>query len=434
MQPVRVAHRPTAGRAYAECMASTPLTLAALATSAVPGLEVVAYREHSTGGADDFSAAVIQTADQELIVRVPRNASAEVRQSAEMLGVSALSEGARAELPFRVPETLGITRAGETRAVVSTFLPGAHIEAHDLASDALLLQPLADALAAIHRLPLSTVHQAGLPSRSAEEARASAARLVERAADTRLLPDLVRTRWHEALDSTRLWDFAPTVIHGSFDADQLLVADDAVVGVLGWDQLSVGDPAADMAWLLGIGPEVFDAVLARYLAAGGPAGSTELRARAKLNHEFEVARWLLHGVETHDEAVVDDAVAMLDRLVDRVARLGNPVSRSRPATTPEEVERLLDEIPEVTDDPRSETAEYEALDEDRVFTADGDFADDEDPADDASPARARGAGISGTNISESTHDDASPAAALDGEDSRASADQGSAPGAPEPEP
>ena len=358
-------------------MVSTPLTLAALATSAVPGLEVVAYRAHASGGADDFASAVLSTGQGELIVRVPRNSTAEVRQSGEMLGLSALTEGARAALPFQVPETLGLTRAGDTRAVVSTFLPGAHIASGALESDALLLQPIADALAAIHRLPITTVQQAGLPVRAAEDVRTLAVRLVERAAETRLLPDLVRTRWQEALDSARLWDFAPTVVHGSFDADQLLVDDDRISGVLGWDALSVGDPALDFAWLLGIDQQVFDAVLARYFGTRGTAGSTELRGRARFHHELEVARWLLHGVESHDDAVVDDAVTMLDRLVDRMARLGTPVSRQHTPASSEEVERLLEDLPEVSSDPRSETAEYEALDEDRMFTADDDFADDD---------------------------------------------------------
>ncbi|MFC7765615.1 hypothetical protein [Leucobacter soli] len=105
-------------------MSSTPLTLAALATSAVPGLQVVGAREHTLDGEGAFSSAVLLTEDAELIVRVPRISSAEVRQSAEMLGQAALADGARSALPFQAPETLGITRAGETRAVVSTFLPG----------------------------------------------------------------------------------------------------------------------------------------------------------------------------------------------------------------------------------------------------------------------------------------------------------------------
>lgn len=359
-------------------MSSTPLTLAALATSAVPGLQIVGVRAHSLAGGGAFNSAVIITDDAELIVRVPRDSAAEVQQSAEMLGLAALADGARNVLPFRVSETLGMTRAGDTRAVVSTFLPGGRIDAGDLADDALLLQPIAESLAAIHQLPTSLVQQAGLPTRTAEGVRQAAARLIARAAETRLLPDTVHARWLEVLASPRLWDFAPTVIHGSLDADQLLVEDDRVVGVLGWGELSVGDAALDLSWLLAAGGEVLESVLARYMQLRGAGSGAELRARAQFHHELEVARWLLHGVESHDDAIVDDAVAMLDRLVDRLTGMGDPVPM-RAVASAEEVERLLDDAPELPHDPRSETAEYESLDEDRAFLSDDDreFSEDD---------------------------------------------------------
>ncbi|MBU3994404.1 MAG: phosphotransferase [Actinobacteria bacterium] len=353
-------------------MASTPLTLAALATSAVPGLNVRGTRSHTGDGDGAYSSAVLVTDDGDLIIRVPRTPNAEVRQSAELLGLAALAEGAREELPFAVPFTRGITRAGDTRAVVTTFIEGGRVDAGNVEADALLLQPVAEALAAIHSLPTSLVQQGGLPTRSAQEARVQALRLVERAAQTHLLPETVHRRWLDTLRSTSLWDFAPTVVHGSLTADQLIVTDDQIVGVLGWDALAAGDPATDLAWLLASSGDALDAVLARYSAIRGVTGMRELRARAHFYHQLEVARWLLHGVDTHDSVVVDDAVAMFDRLVDRLDRLGTPIP-ARSTLSGSEVAQLLDEVPDVPFDPRSETAEYEALDEDRMFHADTDF-------------------------------------------------------------
>lgn len=353
-------------------MARTPLTLAALATSAVSGLIVSGTRDHTGDGTGAFASAVLVTDDGELIIRVPRTPGAEVQQSAELLGLAALAEGARGVLPFAVPRTLGITRAGDTRAVVTTFLAGERIDATTIEADALLLQPIAETIAAIHELPVSLVQQGGLPVRSAEEAHAQASRLVERAAETHLLPETVHQRWVETLASAALWDFAPTVVHGALNADQLLIADQNVVGVLGWEALAVGDPAVDLAWLLASGDDTLAAVLARYLALRGAAGARELRARARFYHQLEVARWLLHGVDTHDASVVDDAVGMFDRLVDQLGRLGDPVPERRHMSG-SEVAQLLDEVPELPVDARSETAEYEALDEDRMFHVDTDF-------------------------------------------------------------
>lgn len=354
-------------------MASSPLTLAALATSAVPGLIVHGTRDHESEGDGAFSSAVLVCEDEDLIVRVPRTQAAEVQQSAELLALSALTAGARARLPFAISEPRGITRAGDTRAVVSTFLRGERISAEVLEPEALLIDSLAAALAAIHELPHTIAHHHGLTVRTAEDVRLTAARLVERAEGTRLLPETVHSRWTERLRTAELWDFAPTFVHGALGIDQFLVEDDEIVGVLDWSELSVGDPAADLAWLLGSGPEVLDQVLGRYIQIRGLPDSAHFRARIAFMHELEIARWLLHGVEQHDSQIVDDAVAMMDQLVDRIDRRA-AAPRPAEALGSDEVSRILDEVPEVSPG-LSDTAAYEALDEDRMFHVDTDFID-----------------------------------------------------------
>ena len=54
-------------------------------------------------------------------------------------------------------------------------------------------------------------------------------------------------------------------------------------------------------------------------------------------------------------------------------RLGAPLPKPR-VLSEREVERMLDETPVVEYDARSETAEFESLDEDREFYSDRDFA------------------------------------------------------------
>ena len=356
-------------------MASTPFTLAALATSAVPGLEVTGTRPHTSGSAGSFTSAVLSTDRGDAIVRVPANSAAEVQQSAELLGLAALAEGTRASLPFSVPETLGVTRAGDTRAVVSTFLPGSPAVVELIETDSVLLRDTAEAIAAIHSLPTGIVRENGLPDRSTADVRTLATRLVQRAAKTGMLPATVRQRWVEVLEASRVWSFETTVVHGSLGPESLLVDESGLRGVLGWHELGTGDPAGDLAWLLDAEPGTFEAVLARYSTKRGLSGQRELTARARFYHELEVAKWLLHGVDTHDQGVVEDAVSMLDRLVDRLSILGTVVP-PREVLSEQQVERMLDETPEVEYDPRSETAEFESLDEDRAFGADFDFGDE----------------------------------------------------------
>ncbi|MGO2139097.1 MAG: phosphotransferase [Leucobacter sp.] len=370
-------------------MASLTLTLAALATSAVPGLVAVAVRPHHSAG-EEFAAAVLTTPDDEVIVSVPRTQQAETQQSAALLGLAALTDGARAELPFEVPRSLGMTRAGDTRAVATTYLPGARFDVSDLASDAILIDSIAGSLAAIHSLPRSVAQQGGLVERTARDQRLLVTRLVDRAQATRYLPETVNARWNEVLEAAELWDFEPRMVHGAFTADALLVDDDRVVGVLDWSGLSVGDPASDLSWLLEAGDGVFDAVVSRYAKRSGVGDSAALRGRAALYHELEIAKWLLHGVDAHDSEVIDDAVGMLDRLVDRLSILEAPVPGRNPINEAAAIE-LLEQTPEVPDR-LSETAAFEALDEDRMFGFDTDFIEPLPSESDSSDAGADDAG------------------------------------------
>ena len=359
-------------------MSTTPFTLAALATSAVPGLVVTGARPHSSGSDGAYLSAVLSTESGDVIVRVPTTPAAEVQQSAELLAIAALADGARAHLPFSIPSTLGITRARDTRAVVSTFLPGIAALMAEVEGDSDLTQQVAEIIDSIHSLPTGIVRSGGLPVRDADSARREAERLVQRAADTGMLPSTVRARWNDVLDADTVWSFEPTVVHGALAPEVLLTEQNRVTGVLAWHELSLGDPAADFNWLLLGDPETFESVLARYTVLRGVSGQQELTARARFYHELEVAKWLLHGFEAHDQQIVDDAVTMLDRLVDRLSLLGAALPKQR-VLSESEVEDMLEHTPHDAISIRSDDADDESLDEDRAFLIESDFA--EKPSD-----------------------------------------------------
>lgn len=327
-------------KAYAGGMASTPFTLAALATLAIPGLEVQSAREHTYGDTDELVAAVLQTNQGELIVRVPRDESAEQLLGGELISLAALTEGARSLLPFHVPRILGQTKAGNTRAVVSTFLAGNKIDSATISADALILSSLASTLRAIHALPISVVADAGLPIRSAMDARENAARLIRRAQETRLVPASVIARWESVLDDERIWEFEPTVTHGNMSIEQLLLQNEHVTGVLGWSSLCVDDPATDLAWLCAAGEATFDSALTQYKREREVSNPEAFRARAFFSHELEVAKWLLHGFDSHDQSVIDDAVQMFDNLVDQLPSAPHAVPQHEVLTV-SEVESIL---------------------------------------------------------------------------------------------
>ena len=70
--------------------------------------------------------------------------------------------------------------------------------------------------------------------------------------------------------------------------------------------------------------------LGAYASTRQVATDRQFTQRAMLYAELEVARWLLHGREVRNQSIVDDAVEMLDGLVDRVHTNSSTRSRPRP--------------------------------------------------------------------------------------------------------
>lgn len=329
-------------------MARPPLTLAALATAAVPGLEVRGARTHTRRSHGGYDSVELRAADgRHLVIRAPRSQSAETEQSADLVAIRALTPGIRSLLPFRVPAFVGQAPIDGTRAVVTEFLPGAVLTADELTEHASLAWSVGTAIAAIHTLPGGFVADAGLPRESAEEAHDSVVELIGRAADTDRLPAAILRRWEQATDDATLWRFRPTVVNGSLTADSILVDGDAVTAIVGWGGLAVGDPARDLHWLLTSRGAEAEAALEAYTRGRAGVADAHLPQRALLYGELELARWLLHGVERRDAAIIDDAVSLLDGLVERVHdRSSEPLSPDTgPILTVGDVERLLDETP-----------------------------------------------------------------------------------------
>jgi macrolide phosphotransferase len=303
-------------------MARSHLTLAALATAAVADLDVRQATPHGSIGSGDFdSARLVGARGEKWIIRVPRTQRAEAQQSADLVAIRALSTGVRSRLTFSAPTYRGQAPFHDTRAIVYDYLDGEPLRVGDVMAGTGLPSAVGAAIAAVHMLPTSFVTDAGLTSHTPFEAMRSSASVVDRAAATGLLPAALLERWEGAIQDSQLWQFQPTVINGSLEAESFLVGDDRVTAVLGWHDLQVGDPARDLAWVLGAPtPDSVDSVFDAYNAARGTS-ERSLRHRATLYHELDLARYLLHGTHTKNTEIVDDAIGMMSRLVDVVQQV-----------------------------------------------------------------------------------------------------------------
>jgi aminoglycoside phosphotransferase (APT) family kinase protein len=329
-------------------MARPTFTLAALATAAIPGLEVTAARAHTRRATGSFDAAELRTADgRRLLIRVPRSQSAETEQSADLVAMTAMTAGVRSRLPFAVPSFVGQAPIDGTRAVVTEFLDGRVVSGDDLTAHDRIAESVGGAIAAIHSLPTGFVGDAGLHRETADESRDAVVELIGRASDTGHLPAALLRRWEEATDDAALWRFRPAVVNGALTADSFLVDDERVLAVIGWSAIAVGDPAQDLHWLLTSRGAAAERALEAYIVGRGGAADALLPQRALLYGELELARWLLHGVDRHDETIIADAVEMLDGLVasvhERTTEALSP--ETGPILTVDGVERLLDETP-----------------------------------------------------------------------------------------
>jgi macrolide phosphotransferase len=291
----------------------SPLSLAALSTAAVPGLDARTVQPEDVPG--DYDVAVVTTGDgEEWMVRAPATALAGAALEAEIELLESLHLYVDAGvLPFKVPQVAGSALLPEGgRAVVHRRLVGTPLDIASLRPGPGLAADLGRTLAAVHELPAAVVEACGLPSYTAAEYRERRLVELDEAAATRRVPTDLLRRWESALEDVSLWRYQPVVVHGDLAPDQVLVNGNRVASISGWSDARVADPADDLAWLLAAAPpECVDAIMEAYQLRRTELTDPRLVDRALLVGELALARWLLHGVRRGLPDVVDDAEAML---------------------------------------------------------------------------------------------------------------------------
>jgi aminoglycoside 2''-phosphotransferase len=81
----------------------------------------------------------------------------------------------------------------------------------------------------------------------------------------------IAARFDAFLEDEDLWRFAPCLVHGDIGPEHVLVSSEGdLAGVLDWEDLSVGDPVADFAWLLHSRPSDGERALGAYGGAPDP--------------------------------------------------------------------------------------------------------------------------------------------------------------------
>lgn len=315
--------------------AKTAIELAAVASAAVPGLDVTAFRPEPDDGADFSSAILVDSEGRRWRVRSPRHGEASTRLETERQVLRAFSPAIRAELPFLLPTVAGTVLQDELVTFVYSHIAGVAESVEDLASGgAPLALEIGAAIAAIHDLPPALVTNANLPNYTANEFRQRKLNELDQAATTGKIPPSLLRRWEAAMEDVPLWRFKTSVVHGDLHEDNILLEGSHVTAVIGWTDLRVGDPADDFAWLVAINdPDFVDTVMQAYAAARNESPDPHLMRRAALSAEFALAQWLVKGFATDSARMVADAENMLATLkADIDAHGGQPIA-TEPAPT-----------------------------------------------------------------------------------------------------
>ena len=315
----------------------TPYELAALATVAVPRLEVAGLRPPQFSDEVLSVTGLIDTSGDRWMVVCPHDTVGGLDMEAQNAVLERLGKAHDfSKIPFEVPRPAGFTRTPEgDRVMVHRDLGGHVMETSDFDDPHLLPASLGNALAALHNLPELIYTGVNLPAYSAIECRDRHQAVLDEAAQEVVIPANLWDHWEESLENLSLWRFLPSPIHGDLSETSIHVDHGRVCALTGFSSAHVGDPAVDIAWVFARASDEF---LERFHEAYQQTRSEKdlhLLERAELLSELAVVRWLVHGLHSGDSDIVDEARAML-------AELSASVGESTPKRTEEPAKAVSD--------------------------------------------------------------------------------------------
>jgi macrolide phosphotransferase len=297
-----------------EGMTHLSLMLAARASAAVPGLTLVSTTDQSDESR--YQALATDTESRAWVIELPRVDDEESHTRERIPALRAMGDGLRSRLPFGVPRIHGDANVKGRTLTVAEWLPGFRVSAAKVTPG--LAGGLGEAMAGLHSIPASALYDQGRPINTANEAQRVAVGIVDRAAQTTLLPQSLLRRWEAAYEDPELWQFEPAIVHGSLRLDDFLTEGDRVTAITGWRSLHVGDPARDIAWVTApTMKDIAQPIETAYRSAHSGA-DRRLFQRGRFWAELDIARWLLHGMDSGNEDVVRDATDLINQLHDRV--------------------------------------------------------------------------------------------------------------------
>ena len=397
------------------------LNLAALAVVAAPNVipARLALPQHRDADQTLTGLIDVQGRHWEVIHTTnPTIGAALIAESRVLKQIGRRVDGGYVDFDVPRPEG-GVTLPDKSYVQVRTHIPGHPLAIESLRPGPGLAAGLGRALAQLHEIPPTLIEEAGLPVLTAADVRSNWQSLFDDAAMTGKVDSNLLARWESALDEDLWWRFHPVVVHGDLAEENIITGGGSILAFKGLSQMRVGDPAEDLAWVYSSAPiDTLDVIEEAYDRGRIEGVDKYLRLRAELVSELNLARWLLHGVRTKDDAIIDEAVEMLEDLAEQV---GDElfVERTRPMAVV-----ASNASPDISPDDDSDDSAYSDDVAGAAYSSGYGSADDYDSNDDSEAEAADedagsygGSSYGGSSYGGADYDDARDYASADSVDS-----------------
>ncbi len=301
------------------------ISLAALASAALKDADIVGTCLPQSQSDDFLSTNIlvksVERKNKEYTVIAPRSKNAALTLARHVSILSSLSI-ARENKEFTISTLIPIASypiPNVGKAYIFEPVVGRPLDDADLFTSTSYASAVAKAISSLHSLKDTIAINNSLPAYTVTDIQRRLLSDLDEGMQTRKLPKALFSRWEKMIEDVSLWRLTPCVIHANLSADSFYVKSYMVSGIVDFTNMHIGDPAEDFAWLFGVASsDTLNRVFKVYNQLNPQPDFKSFVERAKLHSELMILKWLLHGVHTNNNEIVEDAAQMLSELSDSI--------------------------------------------------------------------------------------------------------------------
>lgn len=320
----------------------TKLTLAALASAAMPDVPVTGARDcdqvSSQDRDDGVDCAVIQDSSGRLFdVWTAEGEESKRRLDMRVKAARALKDAKEVPaLGFKVEQVVayepGLKEQGPTGLVavaVMKHCPGTIRPLHLLTLDE--CTAAGTAIGAVHRLRPDFLRTHGYPTYTTEQIAAQLRGWIGRLRKDGHVPGEITDSWARIIETDGLWSFRTCTVHGGLRDGDLLYSGSGLSAVYGWQDMQVNDPARDLAWIFAkLDGSRRNAVIAAYGRMMGSRLDDLIMLRANLWLQMEQVGDFIKALDRADNERIISFKAQVERLAQQLVESRPSRSGDRP--------------------------------------------------------------------------------------------------------